>query len=236
MKKIILIIPFLAFLTLTNAQDLKNLRIGLMVSNSLLIPSSDNIDINSKASYDFDFGLSFDYFFTENYALNASAYMDLPFIFRSNGMNYAADTSFTTTNGKFVSSSDFGNKESITNMNLDIPISFKLKTNEIGYFRYFGDVGFVNTFRIQSRYSLADTDIQKYKFGAGDLEFTNVNYHTNIYDFSLRVGGGIEYTISDNTALVVGIYFTNGFLDYINDGDGQSSYMRKLSLRTGILF
>lgn len=237
MKKIILIIPFLAFLTLSHAQDLKNLRIGLMLSNSMLLPSSDNTDIKSKVSYDFDFGLSFDYFFTENYAINASAYMDLPFIFRSGGMSSVADTtSFSTTNGKFISNSDFGNKESITTMNLDIPISFKLKTNEIGYFRYFGDIGFVNTFRLQSRYSLEDTEIQKYKFGGKELEFTDVEYHTNLYDFSLRVGGGIEYTISDNTALVVGIYFTNGFVNYIEDGDDQSSYMRKLSLRTGILF
>lgn len=239
MKKIILILPFLAFLTFTNAQDLGKLRIGLMISNSLLIPSSDNVDINSKVSYDFDFGLSFDYFFTENYAFSAGAYLDLPFIFRNNGMKYAAsdkDSIYLANSEKFVSKDNFGKQESITNMNLDIPISFKLKTNEIGYFKYFGDIGLVNTFRVQSRYSLEDTEIQKYKFGGGDLEFTNVNYHTNWYDLSLRVGGGIEYTISDKTALVVALYFTNGFLDYIEDGDGQSSYMRKLSLRTGILF
>ena len=236
MKKIILILPFLAILTFANAQDEKNLRIGLMISNSLLIPSSDNVNIKSKASYDFDFGLSFDYFFTENYAINASAYMALPFIFRSNGIKNYGDTTFTTISGKVISNNDLGKQESITNMNLDIPISFKLKTNEIGYFRYFGDIGFVNTFRIQSRYSLEDTEIQKYKFGNKHLEDTGYEYSMNVYDFSLRVGGGIEYTISDNTALVVGIYFTNGFLDYIEDGDQKASYMRKLSLRAGILF
>lgn len=239
MKKIILIIPFLAFLTFTNAQDLGNLRIGLMLSNSILIPSSDNVDIKNKVSYDFDFGINFDYFFTENYAFSTGAYLDIPFIFRNNGMKYAAagmDSIKLTNSNKVVSSNDFGNKESITNLNLDIPLSFKLKTNEIGYFKYFGDIGIVNTFRIQSKYSLEDTEIQNYKFGGGELEFTNVKYHTKIYDLSLRVGGGIEYTISDRTALVVGIYFTNGFLNYIEDGDSQSSYMRKLSLRTGILF
>lgn len=238
MKKIILILPFLAFLTInSSAQDLKNFRFGLLFSNAILFPASDNVNIKSKPSYGFDYGLSIDYFFTENYAISSGVYMDHPIYARNSTPilnTLLIDTAFSNANG--ITTSSVLNKEKITSMNLNIPLSFKLKTNEIGYFKYFGDVGVLNSFRIQSRYSLDDTDIQKVRFGKENAELSNINYHSKLYNFSLRVGGGIEYTISDNTALIVGLYFYNGFLDYIEDGDAKATYIRKLSLRTGILF
>ncbi len=239
MKKIILLLPFLAFLTFSNAQSLGNLRIGLVFSNAIIFPSSDNVDIKSLASYDLDYGISFDYFFTENYALSTGVYIENPFIFRENGMSTFADSSFIASDFAIKNNINYttrGNREKITGMHLNIPLSFKLKTNEIGYFKYFGDVGILNSFRIQSRYSLEGTEIQKQRFGKLNAEMGGIKYMTNLYNFSLRIGGGIEWTISDNTALLVGIYYYNGFLDYIEDGDGQTTYMRKLSLRTGILF
>lgn len=238
MKKIILILPFLAFLTLnSSAQDLQNFRFGLLFSNAILFPSSDNVDIKSKPSYDFDYGLSIDYFFTDNYALSSGFYMDHPIYARNNTPvlnTLLTDTLFS--NSKGVNSSSILNNERITSMNINFPISFKLKTNEIGYFKYFGDIGLLNSFRIQSRYSLDETELQKVRFGKETEELNNINYKTKLYNLSLKVGGGIEWTISDNTALLVGIYFYNGFLDYIEDGDGKATYIRKLSLRTGILF
>lgn len=240
MKKYLLILPFLAFLTLnTSAQGIKNFRFGLVFSNAVLFPASDNVAIKSKPSYDFDYGLSIDYFFTDNYALSTGVYMDHPILVRNNGIATFADSSFLANSfwaDKNVNASTIGNKEKITAMNLNIPLSFKLKTNEIGYFKYFGDVGILNSFRIQSRYSLEDTELQKIKFGAKNAELNSINYHTKLYNFSLKVGGGIEYTISDKTALLVGIYFYNGFLDGIEDNDKKPTYIRKLSLRTGILF
>jgi len=248
MKKIVLILSFLAFLTFTKAQDVRNLRVGLIFSNALLIPSSDNVNIKSLVSYGFDYGISFDYFFTDNYAFSTGVFIDNPFIYRNNGIaNFSSDfyneaslskatplSEFAVKNG--IGITTIGNQEEITGMHLNIPLSFKLKTNEIGYFKYFGDVGILNSFRIQSRYSLKGTDIQKVKFGKTNNAELPINYHTNLYNFSLKIGGGIEWTISDRTALLVGIYYYNGFVDFIEDGDNKATYMRKLSLRTGILF
>ena len=239
MKKIILLLSFFAFLTLANAQDLRNLRIGLVFTNSLMFPSSDNVNIKSTPSYSFDYGISFDYYFAENYAFSTGLYLENPFIYRKGGIASIADSTFYA--GDFavknkLTSTTAQNQEKITGMHLNIPISFKLKTNEIGYFKYFGDIGLLNSFRIQSRYTLEGTDIQKVRFGKSNNSELPINYHTNLYNLSLSVGGGIEWTISDRTALMVGIYFYNGFLDYIEDNDQKATYMRKLSLRTGILF
>lgn len=240
MKKIILILPFLALLTFnSSAQDIRKFRFGLLFSNAILFPASDNVAIKSKPSYDFDYGLSIDYFFTENYALSTGLYMDHPIYARNNGIANFADSTFLANSfwvDKKVNAKTIENNEKISSMNINFPISFKLKTNEIGYFKYFGDVGILNSFRIQSRYSLDETDLQKVRFGKKNIELNEIDYSTKLYNFSLKVGGGIEWTISDNTALMVGLYFYNGFIDYIEDGDGKSTYIRKLSLRTGILF
>lgn len=248
MKKIVLIFSFLAFFTISNAQDIKNLRVGLIFSNAILFPSSDNVNIESIVSYDFDYGLSFDYYLTENYALSTGVYIDNPFMYRKSGIANFSDKFYSDStiskatplsafaDKNKIDASTINNMEEITSMNLNIPISFKLRTNEIGYFKYFGDVGILNAFRIQSRYSLEGTDVQKVRFGKTNNEELPINYHTNLYNFSLKIGGGIEWTISDKTALIVGIYYYNGFSDIIEDEDNKSTYMRKLSLRTGILF
>ncbi|MGB0886028.1 MAG: porin family protein [Chitinophagales bacterium] len=240
MKKIASILTILLFLTNANAQELRNFRFGLVFSNAIMFPASDNVDLKSKPSYGFDYGLSIDYFFTDNYAISSGIYMDHPIYARSgtleNNFSFSAASDSAFALAKGINSSTIGNNEKITSMNLNIPLSFKLKTNEIGYFKYFGDVGILNSFRIQSRYSLKGTDIQKIRFGKENAEFNAINYHTKTYNFSLKIGGGIEWTISDNTALLVGLYFYNGFIDYIEDNDAKATYIRKLSLRTGILF
>jgi len=146
MKKIVLIITFFAFLTYVKAQDLRNLRIGLVFSNAVLFNSSDNAKIKNVVSYDFDYGISFDYFFTENYALSTGVYMDNPFFVREGGFKavlgendstYLA-SDFAIKNG--ITAVTINNREKITGMHINIPLSFKLKTNEIGYFKYFGDI------------------------------------------------------------------------------------------------
>ena len=219
MKKIILFLSFFAFLTQSSAQDLKNFRLGLIFSNNLMFPSSDNTKIKSIPSYDFDYGLSVDYFFTENYALSSGVYMEHAIMARNNGMALFADSTFLASDfavEKNITSNTANYRERITAMHLNIPLSFKLKTNEIGYFKYFGDIGVLNSFRIQSRYSLEDTEIQKVRFGKKSAELNNINYKTNLYNFSIKVGGGFE--------------------DVIEDSDAKATYVRKLSLRTGIMF
>lgn len=242
MKKIILILTFFAFLTNSKAQDIENLRVGLIFSNAFLFNSYDNVKIEGLVSYDYDYGISFDYFLTDNYALSTGLYIDNPIIRRKNGFanNIGVDSAFLASDFAIknnINSTTIHNKEKIKNMSLNIPLSFKLKTNEIGYFKYFGDIGILNSFRLQSRYSLTDTELQRIRFAKkSNIELPYLNHHTNLYNFSLKVGGGIEYTISDKTALMVGIYFYRGFVNFIEDGDNKASYMNKLSLRTGILF
>jgi hypothetical protein len=49
------------------------------------------------------------------------------------------------------------------------------------------------------------------------------------------IGGGIEYTLSGSTVLLVGVQFNNGFLD-VSDDEELKMNSNLLGLSVGILF
>lgn len=117
---------------------------------------------------------------------------------------------------------------------VNIPISLKLKTNEIGYITYFGQLGFVPGFKVGGR---VDSDALGYENEKLDKENETI-FKAPLFSLGLNVGGGIEYALNDRTALVVGLNFVNNFTNGIKvkteDKDKQA--FKYLLLRLGILF
>lgn len=134
---------------------------------------------------------------------------------------------------------------------IDIPISLKLKLNEIGYTTWFAQFGITSS--ILGR---AQTTLNRTKgTGAGAVKETYEGYYTNkkesemyefdnfrddirFYRFSTFFGAGMEYRFSGNTALLAGLRFNNGLNNIFADnkepkGLGQNVY---LGLYAGILF
>jgi hypothetical protein len=104
---------------------------------------------------------------------------------------------------------------------LEIPLTVKLMTNEIGYMRYFAQVGFGTAFNIRAK---ADQVIPTYYAppanayveGFEELENENISDDINLFKASLIVGAGLEYNFSGNTSLLVGITYNNGFTNIAN--------------------
>jgi opacity protein-like surface antigen len=103
---------------------------------------------------------------------------------------------------------------------LEIPLTVKLMTNEIGYMRYFAQVGFGAAFNIRARADMvqpvyfenAPTIVEKFE----ELEKENISDKINLFKASLIVGGGLEYNFSGNTSLLAGITYNNGFTNIAN--------------------
>ena len=112
----------------------------------------------------------------------------------------------------------------------------KLKTTEIGYFTYFLQFGVSPGINIRAK---ADTKLtqQVGSHQATVVEESDVDIKDQINSFNLSmiVSGGLEYTLSGSTNLLVGITFNNGFLD-IFDGDEVKANSNFLALTVGILF
>jgi len=123
---------------------------------------------------------------------------------------------------------------------LRIPLGIKMRTNEIGYLRYYGQVPFFFDIATQARGSVAGA-------GALDTEKQNINTDVNPFNISWGIGGGAEYGVSDGTSIVAGIFFHSGFLDITNNkgeqdnspnnpNEDSKTTLSAISLKVGILF
>ena len=104
---------------------------------------------------------------------------------------------------------------------IEVPAVLKLKTNDIGYLRYFGQFGLNNAFLIG----------QKIKEGvdAGDIT------KAKAVDIGLNIGAGVEYNISQETDAVAGLYYVNGFNNAFDSGLGSIKH-NQLGVRLGVYF
>lgn len=233
MKKIIIAFAFLLFITNSFGQY-KKFRFGLQFSNGLSFMKSDNVDItNTKIGYSFNYGLKTEFYFNQTYGISTGMIISQPRASRTNSPAVSGVIQDSTSTYAFDNFLVPGIKELYKFTYVQIPLTFKLRTNEIGYFRYFGEFGFLTSFRVRSRVSLVGSEIENESI---NKKLDPFGLRSNFFNASLKVGGGFEYTISDKTALLVELSFNNGFVNVLKDGDDKRTVLRVVNLTTGIMF
>ena len=167
----------------------------------------------------FTYGVMTDFRIARNYYLASGIEMSQ----RGGQFKFASplpDTSFSTTTAKVKQRLQF----------VDIPISLKMKTKEIGYMRYYGSFGFLAGFLTAANY---DIDFDDSSLPDDDKVKNKSDFGT--FNFGLLLGAGLEYRFSGNTALTAGLQYHNAFVDIWSEGDGtlKSNY---IALNLGIYF
>lgn len=136
---------------------------------------------------------------------------------------------------------------------LQIPATLKLRSNQVNDFTYYGAFGLLPEFIIRRRAAIRYEDLQALpQDGTGivvlendnqklvDLPFyngsTNVIKRVMPVNLGLQVEGGVEYSFTENTSLVMGLFFTNGFMNVLNDSDKERVASRNFGMRIGFLF
>jgi hypothetical protein len=96
---------------------------------------------------------------------------------------------------------------------IELPVMLKFRTKEIGYLRYFGLFGMGAGFRYK-----AETEFSR---ESSTVTVTTPNKddgkYINSFRGSLQVGGGVEYSLTGNTALVGSIVFNNGLTNMLKN-------------------
>ncbi len=114
---------------------------------------------------------------------------------------------------------------------LEIPIGLKLRTNEYGYIRYFGEIPIITLSAVtgaKGTINAANLDVNK----------ENIRKDVNLLNAQWGLGGGLEYYFSESNALIIGIYYHQGFFDITSKRpvtDGKE-INHTIALRIGILF
>ena len=117
-------------------------------------------------------------------------------------------------------------KEKINLQYIEIPFTLKMKTNEIGAVKYFGQVGVAPAINIKSQI--------KTTIGSTTVE-DDFKDGTNSFNMSFVIALGMEYNLVGTTSGFVSVGFNNGLLD-ITKAKGEKVISNLLSLNVGVLF
>ena len=244
MKKLATLI-ILSFVFSFSYGQKKNFQLGLQVSPTFgwIKPDVNGVE-NEGTQFGFNFGLTGDFNIAENYSISTGIIV----------MNTGGNVSFpsivdigTQANPQAA----FGRSDTEIRLRyIEIPLTLKLKTNQIGYWTYYGQFGFGASFNYD-----AEGDVTfSAPNSANDISQEEVDFadEVNLFRASMIVGAGAEYNISGNTSLVFGLTFNNGFTNIFdfdaplvdangnatNSGETQSvkAINNFIAINLGVLF
>jgi hypothetical protein len=196
---ILLIILLSSRAEIANAQ--KKISFGIHADPLVGWFTSDNKDvINEGARPGFNFGLTFNSYFTENYAFSAG----LSLITAGGKLVYNDTVTMALTNSVKVLP---GNDVIYNIKYLAIPVGLKFQSNQIGYVTFFTDLGLDPKFVLGGKADIPSMEIKKENASA-ELKDFNLGYH---------VTAGIEYSLGGTTAMVLGLTFDSNFIDITQD-------------------
>jgi hypothetical protein len=224
------------------AQEDASLRFGIKLSPNLgwLRPDTKGIESNgTPLGYSFGLLAEFPIGDRGNYAFASGLFLT------NLGGGYTEEYTFVENVGSSPQVKDL--QTDVHLRYVDLPLTIKMMTNEIGYMRYYGQLGISAGFNIRAK---ADKEIPVV---AGTLtddtpivsgfklnEDEDFQDKTNLFRAGLVIGGGMEYNFSGNTALLFGITYNNGFTNILKDvtynGSNAKVFNDYLELTLGIFF
>lgn len=212
------------FVVDANAVTNNGLHFGLKAAPSLAWLRTDSKGLQSNGSkFGFTYGLITEFKFSDNYSF-------------ATGIDVTYRGGKTRTTEESLLNTIVSDK-SITLQYVEIPITLKLKTNEIGYLTYYLQAGLAPGINIRARNDVKSSTQVKTTGVVTTYESTNddISSSINTLNLSMIIGGGVEYTLSGSTVLLAGIQFNNGFLD-VDDHTDYKVNSNYLALTIGILF
>jgi len=213
---------FISIMLLSSIQMLAqrtNLRFTVFVDPKFSWMSSDVKSVESDGSkLGVNIGLNVDNFFADNYAVMSGVSIN-----NVGGKLTFGEFERIKTNGGDTMLTP-GSTMEYKLQYINIPLGLKLKTNEIGYWTFFTHLGINSGINIKATGEVDNID----------LDNQNISKEVALFNLGYYIGAGVEYSIGGKSAIVVGLTYTNGFID-ITDGNDKVT-LSNLAVRLGILF
>jgi hypothetical protein len=218
MKRVFCILVLASISIFSFSQKITKFGVFIDPQFTWMNPQSRTVD-NDAMRFGIRGGLILDRYFQENYAISTGISLGT----QGGSLRYIDSTTIKVYNEEETLPP--GTTIDYKLNYITVPLGLKLKTNQIGYFSYFARIGFTNQFNIKATASSNDGSLDKDEIKK-EIFFYNLAYHFGI---------GIEYAISEDTSLLFGVNYHNGFIDITNDEDVKV-YSRVLAIRIGVIF
>ena len=217
MRKILIFILWMTSASLL-AQEI---RLGVHMDPIITWFSPKNKDLNRDGIRPgIDGGLIVETYFHPNYAFATGLSIGI----LGGNLNYADSVTIKVGDHDEVML-DAGSTVAYNLSYITIPVSLKMKTNEIGYMTYFAQLGFKPQFNTGSRAKSTGKILNK-DFVGREINLMNLSYF---------IGAGMEYGIGGQTAVTAGIFFQKGFMDVLSDNHYKAN-LNFLTIQLGVMF
>lgn len=183
---------------------------------------------NDGLKIGFSYGLFAEYQFADNYSVE----------FNINHLLYQGSYTVNYTDDH---KQDFQNDELNKNALLtsrdwnvqyiELPVTMRMKTNEIGYWTYYAKFGMAPAINVKNR---GDNTYRNKSWDKSSEK--DVPIDASFFNASVIIGGGAMYSLGGNTYLNGGLTFHNGLVDIASNNDNYNIKTAFVSLDLGILF
>ena len=236
-----ILVAFLAAFSLFSstqsiAQDFK---MGLSISpNTAWMVSTDYDHETLGAKVNFGFEFVADVLFSDNYALGLGVN-----VFNTGGhVRYLV---LDPVDDDYLMNVD----RAYSLQYVELPLTFKMRTNEMGYTTAYGRFGIglgmnikaeADEARYRSYREVSNGEWSTYDLGGSPIsDRIPIDSDIKLFRASMIIGGGIERTLSGSTALVVGVNYNASFtnthkdVELINVDSSQSPIVLSNEVSTG---
>lgn len=222
MKKIIL--SAIIFCSLATAVNAQQFRFGLTATPVFdWLKVNGGLYDNAGTKFGFQYGLLFDQTIgsVERYAFSTGIVIN----YTGEGITYTDTTTDITS--EWTAKSQY----------IEIPLTIRLRTNEVNYMSYYGQFGLTPGICIKSRGNLTVDGATVYDdVNLRDKDnLTGAQYE--LFNISLTLGAGVEYSMAENTSIMAGLFWQNGFANIVDDDiDDNNALLKQIGIRLGVLF
>jgi Outer membrane protein beta-barrel domain len=239
MKKNLLIFIALTMLTTSMlfAQESK-FRLGFKASPNLSWFNTDSPHITTgDKSFRFGYGLNFDIFFSENYAIGTGFNVNKTGGALTYFQEYTGGIDRDAIGNELTNMTQIGLiKRDVTLQYVQVPLTFKMKTPEIGYMTYWGQFGLGINYNSKALSTdeivfqlYQDKNTKEWEQSSREAESAekvDMKNDVNMFGANLIFAAGIEYNLAGKTSVLASISYHNGFTDALK---GQAVQMDNLT-------
>lgn len=237
MKRILLLVILGAFFTsATNAQDDRPFRFGLHISPLVgwMKPDAKNY-VSDGSILNLNYGFSTEFMLAQNYTFATG----LDFITMGGWLEYPDALFINEEDPTAVEGTMFRKYKT---QYLQLPLTIRMRTNEMGYLTFFGQFGFTADFLLKAK---ADDEFDFQGSAQADKvirDDVDVQDEVSFFRAGMLIGLGAEYNLGGTTALSAGINFNNGFTDVLRGRNAlnttieENAISNAIELSLGVIF
>jgi hypothetical protein len=225
MKKLLvsICIVCLAF-TVIHAQSDRPFRLGILASPSLSWFKPDTRGYESEGNtLGFTYGIIGDFFLGDYYAV-------------STGLNISHFGGKLSFSDNHATHGALDIQRKYIHQYLELPLTLKMQTPEIGYSTYYVRFGFAPGINLKAK--------GEDQYSAGGSRFTeeiDLKSRTPFLRAALIVGLGVEYSLGGKTSLMGGVTYNNGFTNNLKGRNtalnvNPSATASLIQLNLGVMF